>query len=129
MNLNEDYTKLGLSGVEKALTLFPEQIRSAFGQVKNEELRIKNFENLDENQIKDLAKILQSSIKKLKKIHAGNPHYAKKPFGYNFYIYPYDSWYLRIIPRFMERAGFEISTGIMVNSVDPIKASQDLKSI
>ncbi len=46
MNLNEDYTKLGLSGVEKALTLFPEQIRSAFGQVKNEELRIKNFENI-----------------------------------------------------------------------------------
>ena len=26
MNLNEDYTKLDPSGVEKALTLFPEQI-------------------------------------------------------------------------------------------------------
>jgi UDPglucose--hexose-1-phosphate uridylyltransferase len=84
---------------------------------------------LDEANTGDLAKILQSSIQKLKKIHSNNPHYSKKPFGYNFYIYPYDSWYLRIIPRFMERAGFELSTGIMVNSVDPVKASQDLKSI
>ncbi len=79
-------------------------------------------------QISKLAIILQSSIQKLKKIHDGNSHYVKKTFGYNFYIYPYDSWYLRIIPRFMERAGFELSTGLMVNSVEPKKASEDLKN-
>ncbi|PJC80080.1 galactose-1-phosphate uridylyltransferase, partial [Candidatus Roizmanbacteria bacterium CG_4_8_14_3_um_filter_36_12] len=37
------------------------------------------------------------------------------------------SFYLRIIPRFMERAGFELSTGIMVNSVSPEKAAEELK--
>jgi UDPglucose--hexose-1-phosphate uridylyltransferase len=85
------------------------------------------FETLNDQEIKDLANILQTMIKKLKKIHDGNSHYSKKPFGYNFYIDPDDSWYLRIIPRFMERAGFELSTGIMVNSVEPKKASEDLK--
>lgn len=85
------------------------------------------FETLNDEEISNFAVILQSSVKKLKKIHYENPHYSKKPFGYNFYIHPYDSWYLRIIPRFMERAGFELSTGIMVNSVEAEKASQDLK--
>ncbi|KKQ24998.1 MAG: Galactose-1-phosphate uridylyltransferase [Candidatus Roizmanbacteria bacterium GW2011_GWC2_37_13] len=95
------------------------------------------FENLNETQIKNLAGILQSSIQKLKKIHNENPHYSKKPFGYNYYIFQprhptgvqAQDWYLRIIPRFMERAGFELSTGIMVNSVDPEKAAEELKNI
>jgi len=103
-------------------------------QMTNES-QILNFESLNETQIKNLAKILQSSIIKLKKIHTENPHYAKKPFGYNFYIFvpshpkgvQAEDWYLRIIPRFMERAGFELSSGIMVNSVDPKKAAEDLR--
>lgn len=84
---------------------------------------------LDEANTVDLAKILKSSIQKLKKIHNGNSHYSKKPFGYNFYIYPYENWYLRIIPRFSERAGFELSTGIMVNSVEAKKASEELRKL
>ncbi|KKP66215.1 MAG: Galactose-1-phosphate uridylyltransferase [Candidatus Roizmanbacteria bacterium GW2011_GWC2_35_12] len=112
-------------------------------QITNES-QILNFQNLNESEIKELAKILQSTIRKLKKVHSSNPHYSKKPFGYNFYISTPDrhsgeeeresttnpeSWYLRIIPRFMERAGFELSTGIMVNSVDPKSASAELKNI
>jgi UDPglucose--hexose-1-phosphate uridylyltransferase len=101
-------------------------------QIKNEELRMKNFEELDENQIKNLAKILQSTISKLKEIHNENPHYSKKPFGYNYYFgfnYSLSPWYLRIIPRFMERAGFELSTGIMVNSVSASQAASELRNI
>ena len=84
---------------------------------------------LNGKEIIDFAGILQNMTNKLKKLHAANAHYSKKPFGYNFYIYPYDSWYVRIIPRFMERAGFEFSTGIMVNSVESPKAAEDLKKI
>ena len=87
------------------------------------------FETLNDGEIKNFAGILQSMIRKLKKIHADNPHYSKKPFGYNFYISPDSPWYLRIIPRFMERAGFELSTGIMVNSVEAGKAAEELKAI
>jgi len=85
------------------------------------------FEDLKDQEIRNLASILQSMIKKLKKIHDGSSHYSKKQFGYNYYFQPYGDWYLRIIPRFMERAGFELSTGIMVNSVEAKKASEELK--
>jgi glucose/mannose-6-phosphate isomerase len=44
MNLNEDYTKLDPDGVEKALTLFPEQIISAFNQAKSKQLTTKDFD-------------------------------------------------------------------------------------
>jgi len=132
-----------------------------YGLQINSKSEISNFQNLNEEEIGDLAKILQSSIKKLKKIHAENPHYSKKPFGYNYYISipqrglsnanfitreshrvkrgPLESekfafassfnnhWYLRIIPRFMERAGFELSTGIMVNSVEAKRAADEFK--
>lgn len=87
------------------------------------------FESLTNGEAKDLAAILQSMINKLKKIHGNSAHFSKKEFGYNFYINAYDSWYVRIIPRFMERAGFELSTGIMVNSVTAEKASQELRDI
>lgn len=124
-----------------------------------------NFEELKKEEVESLAEILQSTIIKLKKVHNAHPHYSKKQFGYNFYIYipqneetnivganfyhtrvspsesegsleskkiAHDSknmWYLRIIPRFMERAGFELSTGIMVNSVEAKMASIELKKI
>lgn len=99
---------------------------------KNQKSNIKNqklgFGEINDKEISNLAKILQSSIIKLKKIHASTPQYAKKTFGYNFYIPPFTDWYLRIIPRFMERAGFELSTGIMVNSVEPKQVAEDLKT-
>jgi UDPglucose--hexose-1-phosphate uridylyltransferase len=99
--------------------------------VKDQRSNIKDqkFEEMGEIEIQNLAKILQSSLIKLKKIHDANPHYSKKIFGYNFYIYPYENWYLRIIPRFMERAGFELSTGIMVNSVEAKKSAEELKKV
>lgn len=87
-----------------------------------------DFQSLNDQEIAYLSSILLSSILRLKKIHDGNSHFSKKEFGYNFYIYPYESWYLRIIPRFMERAGFELSTGIMVNSVASEKAAEELRN-
>lgn len=46
MNLNEDYTKLDPDGVERALILFPEQIRNSFSQVSNYKFQITNFDNI-----------------------------------------------------------------------------------
>jgi UDPglucose--hexose-1-phosphate uridylyltransferase len=40
-------------------------------------------------------------------------------FSYNFYIYPRRDWYLRILPREKIAGGFEIATGIYVNTQDP----------
>ena len=96
-------------------------------ETRNNNQETNKFQNLSDQKIKDLAMILQSMLVRLKKVHDASTHYSKKPFGYNFYIYPYENWYLRIIPRFSERAGFELSTGIMVNSVSPKKAGEELR--
>jgi len=102
-------------------------------ETRNNNQETNKFQNLNNQKIKDLAIILQSMLIRLKKVHDASAHYSKKPFGYNFYIFVPDhpkgvqDWYLRIIPRFSERAGFELSTGIMVNSVEAKRASQELK--
>jgi len=40
-------------------------------------------------------------------------------FPFNFYIYPGQGWYLRIIPRLKILGGFEVGTGVFVNTQDP----------
>ncbi|PIT89166.1 MAG: hypothetical protein COU27_01825 [Candidatus Levybacteria bacterium CG10_big_fil_rev_8_21_14_0_10_36_7] len=40
-------------------------------------------------------------------------------FPHNFYIYPHRDWYYRIMPRAKMLGGFEIATGIFVNTQDP----------
>jgi galactose-1-phosphate uridylyltransferase len=54
---------------------------------------------------------------------------SKEGFSYNFYIHPKESWYIRIIPRFVHRAGFELGTGLSVNVVDPVEAARALREI
>jgi hypothetical protein len=65
-------------------------------------------------------------IKRLEEIYASRT-FMKLPFAYNFYIYPKKNWYLRIIPRFVHRAGLELGTGLNVNIVDPGAAALELK--
>lgn len=80
----------------------------------------RNFGGINDEEVKHLAKITQEIIQKLTN---------KFPnLSYNFYIYPGNNWYLRIIPRLSERAGFELGTGLSVNSVDPQEAAEELKT-
>lgn len=85
------------------------------------------FGDIDEAQIIDLASILQKILKKLEHVYRESK-LTTAPFGYNFYIYPKENWYIRIIPRFIHRAGFELGTGLSVNVVDPEDAAKELKS-
>lgn len=77
----------------------PKQRGRAFGEVNDEE-------------IKDLSFTLSRLIQILDLRH-GNE------FSFNFYIYPGGDWYMRIIPRLKVLGGFEIGTGIYVNTQDP----------
>jgi hypothetical protein len=49
-------------------------------------------------------------------------------FNYNYYIYHGQNWYMRIIPRLIHRAGFELGTGLSVNMIDPKDAANNLAS-
>lgn len=86
------------------------------------------FGNISDVEIGDMAELLKKILNRLKELH-GKHHLSNLSFGYNYYIYPKENWYLRIIPRFVHRAGFELGTGLSVNVVDPYQASMELKGI
>ncbi len=79
------------------------------------------FGDILDSEIESLANALSNTLKKL---------VQKFPkLSYNFYVYPHECWYLRIIPRVIERAGFELGTGLSVNIVDPVQAASEISSI
>jgi len=85
------------------------------------------FGDLPDVEIADLAIILQRIVRQLQKIF--NEHHLTKnmTFAYNYYLYPKENWYWRIIPRFVHRAGFELGTGLSVNMIDPTDAARQLR--
>lgn len=76
----------------------PQKLGGTFGEVKKE-------------QLDELAATLQRVVKSL------GVHREELP--YNFYIYAGEKWYLRIVGRTSTPAGFEIGSGIGVNTVAP----------
>ena len=81
----------------------------------------RTFGEITDKEIEELAPLLKKTIGSLKKLFPG--------LAYNFYIYPGRSWYLRIIPRLIEKGGMELGTGIHVNIVDPKQAAKDVKKV
>ncbi len=77
------------------------------------------FGQVTEGEITSIASTLQQTLKKLVK---------KFPkLSYNFYIHPYGCWFIRVIPRLINRAGFELGTGLSVNITDPAQAAKELR--
>ena len=84
------------------------------------------FGDSADEELDELAHLLKKTLYRLKAIYKSKP-IAHQPFGYNYYIYPKENWYLRIIPRFIYRAGFELGTGLSVNVIDPQEAAEEYK--
>lgn len=90
------------------------------------------FGDMPSEQLADLAEVLQQAIQSVRKAHDKKvlkPLYPDSEFVYNYYIYHGANWYLRIIPRFVHRAGFELGTGLNVNIMDPTEAARILRSV
>lgn len=83
------------------------------------------FGEIVDAELSDLAQILQSALVRIRKMQI----HDTDAFVYNYYIYHGDNWYLRIIPRFIHRAGFELGTGLNVNIIDPTEAAKLLKNV
>lgn len=73
--------------------------------------RGKHFGQVDKPQLMELAKMTQQILQSLSA--------ASPDLPYNFYIYPGEDWYLRIMGRSLIKAGFELGSGIQVNTVVP----------
>lgn len=74
--------------------------------------RGKIFSEISFEEIESLSYVLKHLLRILAARHGHE-------FPYNFYIYPYRDWYLRIMPRAKIAGGFEMATGIFVNTQDP----------
>lgn len=83
------------------------------------------FGDITDEQISDLAELFQKTMKRLEEIHEVRSD--TQEFSYNFFIHPKENWYIRIIPRFVYRAGFELGTGLSVNVTDPQDAARELR--
>lgn len=79
------------------------------------------FGEITDEEIAELVLVLKKTIVALKKLFSN--------LSYNFYIHFGRSWYLRISPRLVTKAGFELGTGIQVNIVDPKQAAAELKEV
>lgn len=90
-----------------------------------------NFGHISDEEITDLAPLLQNSlafiIKKFSQPGAMHQAGSDNDVPFNFYISHDDDWYIRIIPRLIHRAGFELGTGLSVNVVDPATAAEEYK--
>ncbi|MBI2611485.1 DUF4931 domain-containing protein [Candidatus Gottesmanbacteria bacterium] len=90
------------------------------------------FGDINDEEIKDLAMVLQQTLKRLHVVYNTPTVKAVRkdwPFAYNYYIHHGKDWFVRIIPRLVHRAGFELGTGLNVNVVDPVQAATDLKRV
>ena len=70
------------------------------------------FGEITDGEVADLAYTISRLVQIFDLRHG-------REFPFNFYIYPGGDWYLRIIPRVKVLGGFEIGTGIFVNTQDP----------
>jgi UDPglucose--hexose-1-phosphate uridylyltransferase len=86
-----------------------------------------NILSLNDAEIAALAKTLKLSLKALKDV-VNDP-----PYNYGFHLTTnkeaedYFHWHLEVYPKLSIWAGFEISTGIYINTVTPETAADSLK--
>jgi len=87
------------------------------------------FERILDAEKMELAEALQISINKIYKA-LGDP-------AYNFYLhtspcdgkdYPHFHWHIEILPRTSVWAGFELSTGIEISTIQPEAAAEYLRA-
>ncbi len=85
-----------------------------------------SFADITEEQRNALAFLLQKTLQTLRSA-TSQPDFAfnraNKVFAYNYYISHTKNFYVRVIPRLIHRAGFELGTGLSVNIVPPEDAA------
>ncbi len=88
------------------------------------------FERINDKEKMALAEVLQTTINRI--------YTALEDPAYNFYIhtspcdgrdYPHYHWHIEILPRTSTWAGFELSTGIEISTIQPEVAAEYLRNI
>ena len=86
------------------------------------------FERISDDEKKYLAEALQVSLRKLYKGLNDPPYnfylHTASPDGKNYSFY---HWHMTIVPKTATWAGFELSTGIEISTIEPERAADYLK--
>ena len=80
---------------------------------------IENLDNMQDFELKDMAEIMNKALLKLKEINA--------PYNYYFHYSPIGEklhFHIEITPRLSRWAGYEFSTGTIINSIPPEDAAK-----
>ena len=86
-----------------------------------------NILNLSEDEVAAFAKTLKASLKALKDL------VKDPPYNYGFHLALtkdaelHYHWHLKVLPKLSIWAGFEITTGIYINTVTPEVAAESLR--
>lgn len=78
------------------------------------------FGEITDDEINDLTGAFSKLVKIMTARHGDE-------FPYNFYVYPGGDWYIRLIPREKTTGGFEVGTGVFVNTQPPKETMSFLK--
>lgn len=89
-----------------------------------------SFGEMEIMGVEPLAWILQDCLSRIYRLLA-NPDYNYVINSAPYYTAgePHYHWHLKILPRFTTRAGFEIGSGIAINTVAPEVAAEQLRSV
>lgn len=79
------------------------------------------FGAAEDGEIADVAVAFQRVVQLMDLRHGHE-------FPFNYYISPEKDWYIRLVPRVKRLGGFEVGTGIMVNTQDPKETIRFIKS-
>lgn len=99
-------------------------------------VRNQTYGQISSEALGDLAKVLQDTLRRMlyhlsgsqEHFHPGMPMVVFRDGpAYNYYIHFGKDWYIRVIPRLVHRAGFELGTGLSVNIIDPADAAELLR--
>jgi UDPglucose--hexose-1-phosphate uridylyltransferase len=89
-----------------------------------------NFGDISSAEINDLARTLRKMLGKL--YHGlGNPdfNYTLRSAPAELHGVKYFHWYVSIIPRLTRVAGFELGSGMFINTVPPESAAEFLRNV
>ncbi|OGG01539.1 hypothetical protein A2Z33_00720, partial [Candidatus Gottesmanbacteria bacterium RBG_16_52_11] len=90
------------------------------------------FGDITDDELSRLSIVFPDALRRISRVLTDPKlqfRQANEPFIYNYYIYHGKKWFVRIIPRAVHRAGFELGSGLNVNVVDPTDAAERLRSV